>query len=55
MTRWSKAFYIFAIPTTVFAGIGYASGVNISLYTSETYKKFSKCIDSNNNGKTPPF
>ena len=47
MAKWSKVFYIFAIPTSVFAGIGYASGVNISLYTNEIYKKFNKCIDCN--------
>jgi hypothetical protein len=47
MTRWSKTFYILAIPTSVFAGIGYASGVNYSLYARDFYKRINDCIDCN--------
>ena len=27
MSRWSKAFYVFAIPVSALAGLGYANGV----------------------------
>ena len=45
MSRWSKAFYIFAIPVSALAGLGYANGVNYSLHLKNLYSRFNKCIE----------
>ena len=45
MSRWSKAFYIFAIPVSALAGLGYANGVNYSLHAKDFYNRIQGCTE----------